>query len=316
MKYAMNNEGLWVSFVLPAYKATYLKQAIDSILFQSYSNFEIIIVNDASPENLDEIVCTYTDERIRYYVNAENIGGKSLVAQWNHCISYAKGDYIVLAADDDLYHPHFLKNCMELALKYPEVDLIRSRVEQIDTDNKTIGVDGLLPEFTNKYEYFYYWMIAASFVCIGNFVFKASALRTKGFIDFPCAYGSDSASTIMMSRNGVANTKEMLFSFRISTIHLSSSNEHYKEKLKANSMLFSFLYQLNYSQSEDKFDCYYLKFLSYSRLYAKCRYDYYNLVIKKLPFYKFYYIKYCELLSFKDKCVMLLRFCFDKLLRK
>lgn len=306
----------FVSFVLPAYKATFLHQAIDSILAQSYTNYELIIVNDASPENLDEIVYAYTDNRIKYYVNPENIGGKNLVAQWNHCIDYAKGDYIVLAADDDLYHPHFLANCMKLAMKYPEVDLIRSRVEQIDVNNNIIGVDALLPEFTNKYEYFYHWMVAAAFTCIGNYVFKASVITSKRFIDYPCAFGSDTASTIMMSQNGVANTKDMLFSFRISPIHLSSSNKHYKEKLKANSQLFLFLYGLDYSLPKNKFDLYYFNFLSYPRLYAKCRYDYYNLVIKNLPFYKFHYIRYCDLLSFKDKCAMFMRFCLDKLLRR
>lgn len=313
----MNDKKLLVSFVLPAYKGTFLKQAIDSILLQSYTNFELVIVNDASQENLDQIVGDYKeDRRIRYYVNPENIGRKSLVAQWNHCIGYARGEYIVLAADDDLYHPQFLERCIELAVKYPKVDLIRSRVEQINTDNCTIGVDGLLPEFTNKYEYFYYWMIATSFTCIGNFVFKASVLQAKGFIDYPCAYGSDTASTMMMSQNGVANTKEMLFSFRISPIHLSASNKHYKEKMRANTMLFSYLRQLNYSQPEDRFDAYYFEFLSHTRLYAKCRYDYYHLVIKKLPFYQFYYIRYCELISFKDKCAMFVRFCFDKLLKR
>ena len=77
------------SFVLPAYKAAYLKEAIDSILNQTYKEFELIIVNDASPEGVDAIVRSYDDPRIQYYVNAENIGGKDLVAQWNYSITYA-----------------------------------------------------------------------------------------------------------------------------------------------------------------------------------------------------------------------------------
>ena len=61
------------SFVLPAYKATFLREAIDSILAQSYPDFELIIVNDKSPEDLTSIVNSYHDVRIQYYVNAQNI---------------------------------------------------------------------------------------------------------------------------------------------------------------------------------------------------------------------------------------------------
>ena len=91
------------SFVLPAYKAKFLGEAIDSILAQTYTNFELIIVNDASPEDLESIVKLYDDPRIQYYTNKVNVGGKDLIAQWNYSITYAKGEYLILASDDDIY---------------------------------------------------------------------------------------------------------------------------------------------------------------------------------------------------------------------
>lgn len=63
-----------VSIGIPAYKATYLKEAIDSVLNQTYTKFELIIVNDKSPENIEEIISTYNDKRIRYYKNEDNLG--------------------------------------------------------------------------------------------------------------------------------------------------------------------------------------------------------------------------------------------------
>ena len=57
------------SFILPAYKASFFREAIDSILAQSYTDFELIIVNDASPEDLTSIVNGYSDNRIQYYIN-------------------------------------------------------------------------------------------------------------------------------------------------------------------------------------------------------------------------------------------------------
>ena len=53
------------SILIPAYKETFLKECIDSILNQTYSDFEIIIVNDNSPYKLDDIIHTYNDSRIR-----------------------------------------------------------------------------------------------------------------------------------------------------------------------------------------------------------------------------------------------------------
>ena len=98
------------SFVMPAYKVEYLAKAIDSILNQDHIDFELIIVNDASPENLKEIVNIYNDRRILYFENEQNIGGKDLVKNWNHCLSLANGDYIILATDDDMFEPEYLSN--------------------------------------------------------------------------------------------------------------------------------------------------------------------------------------------------------------
>lgn len=299
---------------MPAYKARFLKQAIDSIMAQRYGNFELIIVDDASPENLSDIVTEYKDPRIRFYRNDQNLGGESLVKQWNHCIQYANGEYLVLAADDDLYGPDFLEVCVTLATTYPEVDVVRSRVEQIDEMNNLIGIDGILPEYCSKYQFLKYWLDATAFTCIGNFMFKSAVVKQKQFIDFPSAFGSDTASAIMMAENGIANTQQMLFSFRLSTIHLSSSKEKLMDKLQANTMLFKWLRGLNYPVPTNRYDLLAFSQTRWEHLYGKCKYDYYNLVIKYMPFSKINLINECILLTRKDKVFMFLRYCMDKLL--
>ena len=80
------------SFVMPSYKVRYMKLAIDSILRQSYEDFELVIINDASPEDMNGLVDLYHDSRIVYLKNEKNIGGFDLVKNWNRCIQYAKGD--------------------------------------------------------------------------------------------------------------------------------------------------------------------------------------------------------------------------------
>ena len=144
------------SFVLPAYKAAYLREAIDSILAQTYPNFELIIVNDASPEDLDAIVSSYDDSRIQYYVNKENIGGKDLVAQWNYSISYAKGEYLILASDDDVYHADYLQKMDSIIKKYPNVNVFRPMVQLINHKGDITHIAGLLNEYSSQLSFAYF----------------------------------------------------------------------------------------------------------------------------------------------------------------
>ncbi len=294
---------------MPAYKLTYIGEAIRSIFLQTNSEWELVIVDDCSPEPLFDIVSTFKDPRIRYYRNEVNLGGINLVKQWNHSISFAKGDYIVLAADDDLYRPTFCEEIIRLAKKYPQVDLIHSSVEQIDEDGKHLWDDSILPEFTNKYEYLNWWVTGRSFTCVGNFAFKRLALlELGGFIDYPCAFGSDIATPISLSRNGVANTQKMLFCFRQSPHHLSADSSRFKEKLEGTSQLSEFLRAIRYEEPDNATDKEYYSIINEDYLHKKCVYDYFNLVIKYLPLNDLLpYLKLCRLATYKDKMMMLLR---------
>lgn len=306
----------YISFILPAFKVRYLKNAISSILYQSAPDWELIIVDDCSPEPIGDIVLSFNDPRIQFHRNKENIGGKDLVKQWNHCLEYAMGDYVVLAADDDLYLPTFCEEVIRLAENYPQVDLIHSSVEQIDGNGEHLWDDNILPEFTNKYEYLNWWLTGRSFTCIGNFAFKRTALlENGGFINFPCAFGSDIATPIMMSRNGVANTQEMLFKFRQSSAHLSADSSRFKEKLEGISQLSEFLRSIDYEEPENAEDKEFYSIVNDDYLHKKCIYDYFNLVIKNLPLSKLFpHLRLCRLANKKDKAMMVLRWIKAQLL--
>ena len=184
------------SFVLPAYKATFFREAVDSILSQTYKDFELIIVNDASPEDLDSIVKSYHDSRIQYYVNSENIGGKDLVAQWNHSISYAKGEYIIYVDSDDYIEPLMCETLYNAAKKH-NADLCLSGIcfvggnmfsesgtdsrkvyfeeetvfEKEDMKNLLLGAIGALPHEPDDSRYG---------VSVCKNIFKTSVIREKG----------------------------------------------------------------------------------------------------------------------------------------
>lgn len=297
-----------ISFIMPAWKGRFIKQAISSILAQTSPDWELVIVDDCSPEPLKDIVNSFSDPRIRYVRNQVNLGLKNLVEQWNHCITFATGEFIVLPGDDDMYIETFCEEFIRLAEKYPLVDLIRTSTELIDEEGKHLYDDHILPEFTNKYEYLNWWLTGRFCTCIGNFAFRRSALEAMGgFIDFPCAFGSDVATPIALSRNGVANTSDMLFRFRISKQHLSSDTSRYIEKLEAISQLFEWLQALDYDVPNDAKDKEFYAVKNPDYLHRKVVYDYFNQVIKYLPLSKLNYLTYCRLATPIDKFMMTLR---------
>lgn len=302
---------------MPAYKSLFLYDAINSIVAQSNPAWELVIVDDCSPYDLKSIVDKFDDSRIRYHRNDINIGCRNLVEQWNHSISLAHGDWIVLAADDDLYDARFVDECMALIAKYPFVDLVRTRVQQIDEEGKRLWEDGILSEFTDKYEYLHDWLTAKAFTCVGNFLFRKSALEELGgFYDYPCAFCSDIATPIALSRNGVANTSGMLFFFRQSSFHLSSDSSRFWEKMTATTQLFRWLMALDYGEPDNDADKKFYAVHNDKYLHDKCVYDYFNQVIKYVSFGSLpKYLRHCELAKESEKFKMVLRWMKYRLVK-
>ena len=114
------------SVTIPAYKAKFLKEAIVSALSQPYKNFELIIVDDDSPENLKAIVDSFSDTRIRYYRNLQNCGAVNVVDNWNICLSYCTGEYVICMGDDDRLLPNCLNEYFGLIVSYWFLDVVFS----------------------------------------------------------------------------------------------------------------------------------------------------------------------------------------------
>ena len=120
------------SILIPAFKAKYLSATINSCLCQSYSNFEIIIVDDASPEDILGVVKSFNDERIHYYRNKANCGAVNVVDNWNICLDYANGDYVICMGDDDLLASCCLEDYNSIINKYPGLNVYHTRTLLID----------------------------------------------------------------------------------------------------------------------------------------------------------------------------------------
>ena len=222
------------SIAIPAFKSSFLCESLDSILAQDYNDFELVIVNDHSPEDLDEIVSGFQDARIRYYKNEVGFGAEHVVGNWNKCLEYAKGDFIICMGDDDKLKPNFLADLNELINKYPDLDVYYSRTEIINEESEVIRVLEERPERESVYEMIQRRKEGRS-MFIGDYCYRTSVLREKGgFYDLPYAWGSDAITAYMMAgQKGIANTKETGFQYRVNSQTISSSSSNIEGKMEA-----------------------------------------------------------------------------------
>lgn len=219
------------SIAIPAYKASFLSECIQSILLQTYPFYELIIVDDNSPENLDIIVKSYNDRRIRYYKNEKNCGALNVVDNWNICLSYAAGDFFVLMGDDDKLEPTFLEEFSHLIDNYPDLDIFHCRSCIINSESEPQWYTPSWPEYETVYENIWHRMKEYRHQFISDFVYRTESLRSNGgFYKLPLAWASDDISAfIAMDKKGIAHTQKPLFLYRESPITItSSSSESYK----------------------------------------------------------------------------------------
>ena len=109
-----------VTFIVPCYKlAHYLAECVDSILSQTYTNLEVLIMDDCSPDNTPEVAQSFNDPRVRHVRNEPNLGH---LRNYNKGIEMARGKYVwLISADDKLHVPHVLERFVAVMEQRPDV---------------------------------------------------------------------------------------------------------------------------------------------------------------------------------------------------
>lgn len=130
-----------ITVLMPVYNAgVHLREAIDSILAQTFTAFEFLIVNDGSTDKSEEIILSYNDPRIRYIKNETNL---RLIATLNKGIDMATGKYIARMDADDISEPNRLQLQYDYMEKNPEVAICGSWFKMFGDRNDTVKyVDG------------------------------------------------------------------------------------------------------------------------------------------------------------------------------
>lgn len=218
-----------ITVFMAAYNAAnYIKESIQSILDQTYEDFELVIVNDGSTDDTVAVVNSFKDPRIRLLHNPEN---KGLTYTRNVILTAARGEYVAILDSDDIASPNRLKLQYDFFRSHPEVLLcgghgaiINQKGEHVDSDNLHVptGIDRVKATLLFKNPF------VNSTVMYKTDVFKS----LNGYQDYAPAEDYE-LFTRIADQHAVGNIDEVLVRYRIHENNTSILNaEVAMEKVK------------------------------------------------------------------------------------
>jgi len=234
------------SITIPAFKRRFLKEAIDSVCRQTYTDWELIVVDDCSPEDLRSVVEPYlADGRVHYHRNAVNCGAVNVVDNWNICLKHCTGDYVICMGDDDCMLPCCLEEYRKLVDAYPDLNVYHAWTEIIDENNATVFIQQPRPERESALSLLWNRWNSRWYQFIGDFCYNTSHLRdNNGYYKLPLAWGSDDVTAVRAAiGNGIANTQRVCFQYRDNRQSITSSKN---ARIKLEATLLAYQWFRNY----------------------------------------------------------------------
>ena len=130
---ALVKSGL-VSIILPTYNTDelFLRQAVDSVVAQTYDNWELLIIDDSTTSPVENIINSYSDQRIKYFRNPQNLG---MANSRNRGLDLAQGEFIALLDHDDIWMPEKLSEQLKVMQQY-NCNMVYSSVTYLGSDKE------------------------------------------------------------------------------------------------------------------------------------------------------------------------------------
>jgi len=145
-------EGL-VSIIMPSWNTErFIAETIQSVIDQTYTNWELLIVDDCSTDNTDAVVASFKDDRIKYFHNEKNSGA---ALTRNKAMREAQGEWIAFLDSDDLWLPEKLEKQIKFMVENG-YSLSFTEYEKIDEDSKPLNIYVSGPEKVNKHKMYNY----------------------------------------------------------------------------------------------------------------------------------------------------------------
>jgi len=127
-----------VSIAIAAYNRAHLiGRTLDSLLRQTVQDFELLITDDSTSDDTGEVCKRYAaaDPRVRYFRNERRLGHGG---NCSRVLSMCRGEFVVLAGDDDIYHTCFLQRLLEMMRRWPTVSIAACGVDRIDQNDVVV----------------------------------------------------------------------------------------------------------------------------------------------------------------------------------
>ena len=196
-----------ISVIMSVYNGEkYLREAIESILNQTFTDFEFIIVNDGSTDTSFEIIQSYDDERIKRINNEKNIG---LTKSLNKVLKEAKGEYIARQDADDISLPNRFEEQMKHLEEHPEVALLGTNIYKIDENGKIIGKHIVLAKPSIKD------LFKSNQFNHGTVMFKKRVVEKLGYYEEIFKYSQDYELWLRIAKHyEVRNLTQILYKLR------------------------------------------------------------------------------------------------------
>lgn len=224
------------SIIIPAIKTAFLKKSIESVITQTFLNWELIIVDDNSSENVFNIYEKFSfDKRIKYTRLEKNYGRQDPSLTWNKGLELIEGEFVILLGDDDFLGKNTLEEYYVKIIDHPEIDLLRSRIRLIDEHDVTVLYGASNPEFMTWDEFLYHRFVFHHPLSTNEFCLRTSRLKQLGgWVNMPMAFGSDDLTYLFLAEeSGIYSCNNSVVSWRVHSKSISGSSKKLTEKENA-----------------------------------------------------------------------------------
>lgn len=216
-----------ISVLMPAYNAEkYIREAIDSILAQTFTDFEFIIINDGSTDKTEELILQNTDPRIRYYKNDQNLG---IVGTLNRGLELCRGKYIARMDADDIALPE--RFAKQVAHMDANPNLVACGAQYVCFGEKGFAkspVQNAIAADDVRVDMLHFSQISHPLIMMRASVFRDTSLRYRQEY-----YGAEDYKlfTEMLAFGDMDNIPEVLLHYRINENGISVTSAERQQRL-------------------------------------------------------------------------------------